>query len=271
MDAEERDFIKLLDLLFKVVEANRGPLDGDDDRFWFAEGLTTKFFLHAASVLYLSRGTKLSDFPSTALKFPDSASIQVLTRAALETFLTFHYVFFEPKTDDEKNYRYWAWKLAGLIDRQSFPASYEDHKQKLKEEGKEINELLDRIEASAIFQQLGRKEKKKILQGNWRLLSWREIGKKTGLSRILSSHVYKHLSGYTHSSWSSILQIKQSFQEREQALFISSSMSFITIVGANLIREYCDLFPRAKAAMTADARGGDMVDTWIQIGQELDE
>jgi len=53
-------------------------------------------------------------------------------------------------------------------------------------------------------------------------------------------------------------------------LLIQSSMSIITIATANLIREYCDLFPRAKAALTADAEGSDLVDMWIQIGEKLD-
>jgi hypothetical protein len=270
MDAEELDFIKLLNLLFRVVEANRGPSTGDDDRFWYAEGLATKFFFHAASILYLSRRTKLPDFPNAALEFPDSASIDVLTRAAFETFLTFHYVFFEPKTDDEKNYHYCAWKLAGLIERQNFPASYEDHKEKLKEEKKEVEVLSENLRANANFQQLKERQKRRVLRGEWRLLTWREIGAKVGFSKILSSHMYKHLSGYTHSSWSSILQIKQSLREKEQALLISSSMSFMSIVSANFIREYCELFPRAKAALNADARESDMVDVWIQIGQRLD-
>jgi len=105
------------------VEANRGPLTGTDDRFWLAEGLATKFFLHAASVLYLSRKVSILDFPSATLKDYDPASIDVLTRAAFETFLAFHYVFVAPETTNEQSYRYWAWRAAGLAERQNLPVS----------------------------------------------------------------------------------------------------------------------------------------------------
>ena len=50
----EQDYVKLLDLMFKVLNANVGPLKGNDDRFLWAEDIATKFFYHATSILYLS-------------------------------------------------------------------------------------------------------------------------------------------------------------------------------------------------------------------------
>jgi hypothetical protein len=266
----EQDCIKLLDLLYRVVEANRGPLTGTDNRFLLAEGLATKFFLHAASVLYLSRETKLSVIPSASLKFLDTASIDVLARAALETFLIFHYVFVEPKTDEEKDYRYWAWKSAGFVERQTFPVSSEENRQKLAEEKKKINNLHSKLRLNSTYQQLTERQKKRVLKGEWRLLSWRKIAENANLAEILSSDMYRHLSGYSHSSYLSVLQIKESLEKKEQSLLLPSSILTITIATANLIRGYCDLFPRAGAVLTADAEGGDLVDIWIQVGQKLD-
>lgn len=266
----EQEYMRLLHLLGGVVEANKGPLTGDDDRFWCAEGLATKFFLHAASVLYLSRETNISDFPSAPLQFDDPASIDVLARAALETFLTFHYIFVAPKTPEEQNFRYWAWKAAGLTERQSSPVSIEEHRQKLAEEKKEIDELHSKLRSNATFQQLTKRQQKDVLKGKWKLPSWREIAEDAGLAIVLSSNMYRHLSGYAHSSSLSVLQIKQALENKEELLLIRPSMSTITIATANFVREYCDLFPRAKAALTANAEGSDLVDMWIQIGQKLD-
>jgi len=269
MDSEQ-DYVKLLDLLVRVIEANKGSFTGDDDRFWYAEGLATKLFLHAASVLYLSRGTKIADFPSAPLKFPDPASIDVLARAALETFLTFHYIFVEPETDEEKDYRYWAWKAAGLTERQNHPVSIEAHKQKLAGEKKEIDDLHSKLRSNIIFQQLTGKQQEQVLKkGKWKLLSWREIAEEASLARILSSDMYRHLSGYAHSSWLSVLQIKQSLEDKEESLLIEPSMKTIAIATANFIREYCNLFPKTKDVLAADAEGTNIVDEWIQIGQAL--
>lgn len=251
------------------MEANRGSLTGTDDRFWL-EGLATKFFLHAASVLYLSRETNISNFPSAPLKFLDPASIDVLARAALETFLTFHYVFVEPKTDEGKNYSYWVWKAAGLAERQTLPVSSEENRQKLVEEQKEISSLYSKLRLNATFQQLTERQKKSVLKGEWRLLSWREIAESAGLAKILSSDMYRHLSGYAHSSYLSVLQIKESLEKKEQSLLVRSSMNIIPIVIANFIRGYCDLLPKAKVTLTSDAEASSLVDIWIQVGQKLD-
>lgn len=266
----EQDYIKLLDLLYRVVEANRGPLNGADDRYWYAEGLVTKFFMHAASILYLSRQTSIPEMLSTPLKFIDSASIDVLTRAAFEAFLTFHYVFIAPATPEEADYRYWAYTAAGLAERQRSPASAPEHKQKLAKEKKELDVLHNKLCSNTTFKNLTNKQKLRVLKGEWRLLSWREIAETAGLVKILSSDMYRHLSGYVHSGSLSIFQIKQALQKEEQPLLIQSSMDFTNIATANVIHEYCELFPRAKNALCAYPKGTDIVGIWVQIGWTLD-
>lgn len=113
-----QEYIKLLEILGRVAEANKGVVAGADDRILDAEGLLLKFFWHAASALYLFRSTTLPDIRAS---FFDSASINVLGRAALETFLVFHYVFTAPTSENEKDFRYVSWTLAGLLERQKFP------------------------------------------------------------------------------------------------------------------------------------------------------
>jgi len=116
---KEREYIKLLEILIRVAEANKGQVAGIDDRILDAEGLLLKFFGHTASFLYLYKSTTL---PDIHVSFFDSASIDVLARAALETLLVFHYVFEAPTSEEEKDFRYIAWSLAGLLERQNFPA-----------------------------------------------------------------------------------------------------------------------------------------------------
>ena len=94
--------VKLLDLLARVIDANKGFTTSDisdGERLLDAHYLANKFIDHAFTVLYLSRGTKVQDIPSFKFSFIDSASIDVLTRAAMEAFLVFHYVFFSPQTE----------------------------------------------------------------------------------------------------------------------------------------------------------------------------
>ena len=62
---QEEDYIKLLETLIKVAEANKGTALGEDDRFLDAEGLCKKFMGHAASALYLFESTTLPNIKVT--------------------------------------------------------------------------------------------------------------------------------------------------------------------------------------------------------------
>lgn len=277
---DEKEYLKLLDLLFQVVEANKGPITGDDDRYLDAEGLAAKFFMHAASILYLSRRIHIPDFPSTPVRFIDSASIDVLARTALETFLTFYYVFFAPKTKDEQDYRYLTYKGAGLAERQQLPVSTEENRQKLADEKTQLDDLCNKLRSNAIFRSLSQKQQSEVLtarrdiwrktfvSGKSRLLSWTDIAINAGFSKMLAQDTYRYLSGYAHSSNASIMQIKE-LLKKEQMQLIEVPMNTINIATANLIDEYSRLFPRAKNALHADT-GRGIVEEWIQIGQKLE-
>ena len=131
----KRDFVKLLDLLAQVIDSSKGFSAGDisdGERLLDAHNLANKLIDHAFTVLYLSQCTNVQSLPSfKQLSFIDTASIDVLTRAVMEAFLVFHYVFFSPQTKEEKDYRYWAYKAAGITERQSIPIITEETRRTL--------------------------------------------------------------------------------------------------------------------------------------------
>jgi len=267
-----RDYMKLLDLLGRVLGAdNLSSFLGDDnERILIARGLTNKLLEHAVTALYLSRGTKQS-LPSFEFNFFDSASIDVLTRAVFEAFLTFHYVFYEPKTKEERDYRYWCYKAAGIAERQNARVSTEEHRQKQAAEKKELDEVREKLKLSAMFQGLTSKQKRQILKGKWRLKPWRELAVDAGLSETLASDTYRHLSGRVHSSSLSVVQTIGDHVDREDKQVISSSIGIINVVIANMIKEYCGLFPKAQEVLSRNSTGSGIVNWWIQIDRTLDE
>ncbi len=189
----------------------------------------------------------------------------------MEAFLVFHYVFYAPTTAEEKDYRYWCYKAAGVAERQNFPTITEEARQKLKDEKAELDELLIKLKSNVVFQALCQKQKKKFLKGQWRLASWREIAIDAGFSKILASHMYRHLSGYAHSSSLSVLQIEQAIMNKETEQLIQSSIAIMNILIANMIGEYCGLFPKAQNVLNKDIEGSNLVKQYIQIGHELDK
>ena len=270
----KHDYVKLLDLLSRVLAADNylfvGASNDDNERLSVARGLTNKFVEHAITILHLSYGINLN-LPSFKFSLTDFASIDVLTRASLEAFLTFHYVFYVPQTKEEKDYRYWAYKAAGIAERRNAPASTEEYKQKQADEKKEINKLHQQVKENSAFQGLAEGQKKRILKGEWRLKSWREIAIDAGFSEMIASHVYRLLSGQAHSSFLSIVQSVEIQINGGQEGAISNSMGIMNPVIANMVWEYCGLFPKAQEVLIKDGEGSGIVDWWIQIDRSLNE
>ena len=266
----EQDYMKLLDILYKAVSATRSQPNHADAKLKDAEHLATKFLVHAASILYLSRGTHVPDFPSVRLGFTDSASIDVVARAAFETFLVLHHIFLAPASADERHYRYLSWKAAGLAERQHFPVATQEHHEKLEEERRELHDLHSKLNSNVFFQlEVHAEQKEKVLRGEWKLKSWREIAQGAGLTRVLSLDMYRYLCEYSHSGFVSVSQIEQALNKSEQPRLIEPAMITVAIAAANLIHGYGELFPIAKQALAADTAGHEVVAKWVGIGRRL--
>ena len=83
----KKDYLELLEIYVQIVEANKGVASIGDDRIPDAEGLALKFFGHAISVYYLFVGINIPEHGLRISDFVDSPSINVVGRAAIETFL----------------------------------------------------------------------------------------------------------------------------------------------------------------------------------------
>ena len=126
MEQFKPDYVKLLDLLGRVNNANEGS--SNDERLIDAHWLANKLISHALTVLYLLfHGTNIQDLPSfksSKLRFVDSASIDVLTRATLESFLVFHYVFFCSHYSEGKGLSIFVLQVSGISRKAEFPYNY---------------------------------------------------------------------------------------------------------------------------------------------------
>lgn len=269
----KQDYERLLDLLARVLAVDNYLSFGDvndSERLSIARGLTDKFVNHAVTILHLSRGIELT-LPSFKFSLADFASIDVLTRVLLEACLTFHYVFYAPQTEEEKNCHYWVYKAAGIAERIATPASTEESERKQAEEIKELNKLHQRLEENAAFQRLTDKQKKRISKGEWRLKSWREIAIDAGFSKTMASKIYRYLSGSAHSSFLSVfLSVEtQKSGTQEEAIIVSQAIANTVI--ANMVREYCGLFPKAHAIWSAHPETREFVEWWIHLDRTLDE
>jgi hypothetical protein len=268
----EQDLMKMLNVLYKAVSATRSQPNPPkvDPTLKDAEHLATKFLVHGASTLYLSRGTHVHDFPSLRLGFIDSASIDVVARSAFETFLVFHHLFIAQAEEEERHCRYLSWKVAGLAEKQHFTAATQEHQDRQVASQRELHELHVKLNSNTFYQlQVRDEQKEKVMKGEWKLKSWREIAQGAGLTRVLCLDMYRYLCEYAHSGFISASEIEQALHKSEQPHLIEAAMITVSIATANLIHGYCELFPTAKQILVADVEGHEAVTKWLGIGRRL--
>lgn len=284
MNNRKEEYVILLDLLNNMISTIKVSAISDNrerERLTYAHLLANRFSQYASTVLYLLSGTRVCELPSfRECSFIDIASIDVLTRAAMETFLVFHYVFYAPtKMEEEKNYRYWCYRAAGIAERQNLPEATYEHKQTKAKDKKELDELRNKLDSNINFQSLKDSQKRQIFEGKgkWKWkpgikkhVSWRDIAIDAGFSKMLASLMYGHLSGSAHSSSLSILQTAQALVNKETEKLIGASINTMNVLIANMIQEYCGLFSNAQDVLL-DSGASNFVEVWVNIGRRLDE
>ncbi len=270
MNNKEQDLIKLLNIFMGVVEANKGTPAQNDSRMIDAEGLAKKFFSHTISILYIYRGVNISDLPLPIISFPDPPSVNVLVRAAFETFLVFYYIFIDSIDTDEINLRYQSWELSGLYQRQGFPATQDENIEKLEEEKILIEKLEQKIKANSHFHSFSRKRREKyfdnIKKTNWRLKGWSEIARSAGLSELNSRIMYSYLCEHSHSGNISATQVSQSQEFAIRRELMEAALGHLVICLANMIKYYCQYFPKSLKFYQENFNEPNVVSFWIDIG-----
>lgn len=211
----------------------------------FAEGLGQKIINHVLSANYLYSGYQLNLEGKLYTPKIDFASIAILARAALETYLTFNHIFISPKNVDDHIFRFSCWDLAGFIERVNFHASTEEH-IKLKEfEKGEIEKLKIKINALELYQQLPANIQKIAMKGQWKLeKNWADLATNSGFSTSFFQPQYKFLCAYSHSSRLSVMQVQQNKNIEQQLEMASSLTTILMVVLAKFMFDYIELLPQ---------------------------
>ncbi len=264
----EIELLKVLDSFIKIGEAGKKTPVGKDNRLLDAEGLGSKIFSHASAILYLYRSTNIPDSSITNISFFDAASINVLGRAAIESFLVFQYVFVNNKDNEQEDFHYLSWVLGGLIEKQNLPVFSPQGKKELEDERKIISSIEPRIKANKYFLELTDKQKANLLtKGNWRLKSWSSIGLESGLSDSYAKAFYSYLCGYAHASNLSVLQLREAKTAKTQKDLCSATIGYLLIAVSKFIKSYTKVFPKAKPIYDSlvDKK---IIEVWDSVGSK---
>lgn len=254
----------LLNLIVQLTNSQAGK-DVPAASPWMndAQVLALKFYYHLTSLHVLVQPVEVV-MPQGTASHIDHSSVLVLSRAALETFLTFAHVFGCSECD-LREFRHMAWRCAGLLDRQKLQASARlpQSKQRLIDEGASIETLRAEMQVHARWVQYAEKERAAFLKGEWRAgRGWTAIGVEAGFHPVHIRELYSFLCGYSHTSWLSILQIRDARELPQQAAMTAMSVSNACVLMSFFALHYVALFPDAERVLAAYPEATVLVQKW---------
>lgn len=266
--SHDADYSVLLGLFIRLVQSQSGRTIAPGEA-WLndAQTLAVKLFQHLFTVQRLATPVVLDGDAIPPIRIVDHASAKVLSRAAFETYLVFFYLYGGPDRALAE-FRHKTWCLGGLADRQKFHALTEHSREIKANEQRQIEQLRSEIQASAYIHAYGDKQRKKLLEGDWRIgKSWADLGKSAGFHQKYFAQVYGYLCGYSHSSYLSALQVGQARSIDDQRMLIQGSLGVGVVLMAHFAFSYSRVFSGANAVLSTDPVAKGVAEKW-QFGPE---
>lgn len=194
----------------------------------FSNLLIDKFAIHSSSFFHLSNGIIERKKSNELMKMKgyDLFTVNSTFRTMMETYATFDNIFIEPKSEDEKEFRFLLWKLDGLYDKSKFDISENDFdgaKEILDNEKQILIETINKIENNNFCKSLEKSELSKIYKPNKSITNWRFIiDDNLNVTTLkifeLINHscktkgfinIYRYASTHTHTNYLAIEHFKQ--------------------------------------------------------------
>lgn len=261
--AYDSDYSTLLNLFIQLVQSQAG-VEIEDESAWLndAQVLANKLFQHLVSMRALAAGTTVETTGGPTVFFIDHASVKVVARAALETYLVFFYIY--GITDPSlSQFRHKTWQLGGLSDRQQFHASSQEGHEVLAREIKQIEALRLEIKRHPQITSYTDKQRKKLLNGEWRIgKGWADLGTQAGFHAKYFDNIYSYLCGYSHSSYLSALQVGQAKSIEDQQKLTQSILGIGVVLMAHFSFSYANAFSNAEKVLSDNQDVKRVAEKW---------
>jgi hypothetical protein len=265
----ESEYLDLIDLFFEISQSMSGKI-AQDGRFVDIQILALKIFVHSTSSYWLYQGTN-SPVPKTTngSHYVDFASISVLTRVVIETYLTFWEVFISPHNEDEFEFNYCLWHLSGYSYKKDLKPTNGDALEGFQIAQDNIKSLCERIGETQKFKLLPTEHSKQRILKGIRKRDWKLIENEAGISRQFIDVIYGYTSGYTHADGSTSQQLYSSYEISSQQelshFFLTINMIFIS----KFILDYVKLNPEVQNILPNYSKTFHEVLSWCEIAKNL--
>ncbi|MBA4288017.1 MAG: hypothetical protein C0439_03420 [Pseudomonas sp.] len=142
-------------------------------------------------------------------------------------------------------------------------ANTPEGKETLLQEGEAIKQIYGEIIRSSYYQESNRDERREIDKGGWKPRGgWHAITQQTDIHQRYFSDIYNHLSGHSHASFISALQIRDARGVEQQAMLAGAARQILCMVISHFLFSYSNFFPCAKAVMASNPELNAIADGW---------
>lgn len=198
----------------------------------------------------------------TLVDFLEPMSIWTIVRSQFEAYCNFHNVYVYQKSNEEQEFVYLLWVIAGLKERQRMvhENTSKEGKTKAKKEAKDLVRLRKELEENEVYQGLESDTKLFLKKGikrrsyQWyfedgelRYGAWHQLFKNAGARDILDKS-YAMMSMWAHPSYVSVFQFREMYKDNFHSLTTFLALRFSKLILAFFIRDYCEYFPEMKSA-----------------------
>lgn len=241
-DKAYSDCDELIGILIKLVDSLQGSKTNSQDWLYYANILTNKFIYHSTSLLSLFKGVKSKHFSTNSIELIDISSIYILLRTIIENYLTFYYLYVQPESKTEIEFKFNLYKLSGLIRRQKLIPRSPGTIEKKEKESKEIEVILQEIKNNLYFLSLNEKRQNSIIKNPQpRLYSWNDIMISSEINNDFIVHLWSMCSNYAHSEYWSLIQINDFSKESNNFTLEISITVFIMLISI-MINDFNKVF-----------------------------
>jgi len=265
------EYTKLITVFYATVDSQRGTALLANDKWLFdAETLAVKLLYHLSSILHLSFGTVVPRRAGNNNTFFDHASLNVLARVALETYLAFFFIYCDSSSgNEERRLRHSVWKLSAPTDRQGFNLVSAAAVQALAVEKQYMEKMLREIEENPVFLAMKETLRKKARKGEWRLgKGWADLAEIAGFDKQTFRTVYSYLCSYAHAGGLSGVQIGQAISKADQKLLSNISLQWGLLLMSHFLFSYTALFPETRSVLESDKEGYALAKKWFITWKE---
>jgi hypothetical protein len=238
------------------------------DSYVYIEGLGQKIIQHVLSAKFIMDGYQLNIGDSVYEKTTDFGTVMVITRAVLEAYLTFHFLFVEPIDEHKRRFRFLCWHISGFLDRADHEPEFDEHIQLKMEEEKLLAGYRTELISNLYFLGITPEAQKKALNGEWKIFdSWTKLAVNAGFQETFFKQQYRILCSYSHSGRFSIMQIYQCKTSELQNHMVKASRSVLILILAKFIYDYIELWPILHE--TRNEKDYNIITFWKNIAETI--